>query len=85
MTMLASLIASALRFAPTFANEDGELLFGFLRDEFPDAATDAIDLVVSRVCVAATSGNFASLKANGLATDILGEISPWGDLTVVWA
>jgi hypothetical protein len=83
--MLTSLIASALRFAPTFANEDGDLLFSHLVADFPDAATDAIDLVVSRVCVAATSGKFTSLKANGLATDILNEISPWGDLTVVWA
>ena len=40
--MLANLISDAVRLAPRFANEDGELLFDHLTTKFPDAATDAV-------------------------------------------
>tara|TARA_B110000014_G_scaffold234336_1_gene198168 strand:- start:590 stop:853 length:264 start_codon:yes stop_codon:yes gene_type:complete len=82
--MLALAILAATRMAPRFANEDGELLFDFLVAEFPDLATDAADLIVRRVCANATAG-FKSRKWDVVAADLLAEVSPWGDLTVVWA
>ena len=82
--MLALAILAATRMAPRFANEDGELLFDFLVAKFPDLATDAADLVVTRVCVNATAGS-KSQKWDVVASDLLAEGSPWGDLTVVWA
>ena len=83
-TMLSLAIADAVRLAPTFANEDGELIFDHLVAKFPDLATDAADLVVTRVCVNATAG-FKSQKWDVVASDLLAEVSPWGDLTVAWA
>ena len=82
--MLALVILAATRMAPRFANEDGELLFDFLVAEFPDLATDAADLIVRRVCANATAG-FKSQKWDVVAADLFAEVSPWGDLTVVWA
>ena len=82
--MLSLAIADAVRLAPRFANEDGELLFDHLVAKFPDLATDAADLVVTRVCINATAGLSAEKWAS-LASHLLTEISPWGDLTVVWA
>ena len=82
--MLSLAIADAVRLAPTFANEDGELIFDHLVAKFPDLATDAADLVVTRVCVNATAGS-KSQKWDVVASDLLAEVSPWGDLTVVWA
>ena len=82
--MLSLAIADACRLAPRFANEDGELLFVHLVAKFPDLATDAADLVVRRVCANATAGSNAP-KWDVVATDVLAEVSPWGDLTVAWA
>ena len=82
--MLSLAIADAVRLAPRFANEDGELLFDHLVAKFPDLATDAADWVVRRVCVNATAGS-KSQKWDVVATDLLAEVSPWGDLTVAWA
>jgi len=82
--MLSLAIADACRLAPRFANEDGELLFVHLVAKFPDLATDAADLVVRRVCANATAGSNAR-KWDVVATDVLAEVSPWGDLTVAWA
>ena len=82
--MLSLAIADAVRLAPRFANEDGELIFDHLVAKFPDLATDAADLVVTRVCVNATAGS-KSQKWDVVASDLLAEVSPWGDLTVVWA
>ena len=81
--MLSLAIADAVRLAPRFANEDGELLFDHLVAKFPDLATDAADLVVTRVCVNATAGS-KSQKWDVVAADLLAEVSPWGDLTVAW-
>lgn len=83
-TMLSLAIADAVRLAPTFANEDGELIFDFLVAEFPDLATDAADLVTTKVCINATAGSKAQ-KWEAMASDLLAEVSPWGDLTAVWA
>ena len=82
--MLISAIADACRLAPTFANEDGELIFDHLVAKFPDLATDAADLIVRHVCANATAG-FKSQKWDVVAADLFAEVSPWGDLTVVWA
>ncbi len=78
--MLAQLISDAVRLAPRFANEDGELLFDHLTTKFPDAATDAVDLVVRRVCSNATAGFSRDCWAS-LATSLLNEIEDWGDLS----
>ena len=78
--MLANLISDAVRLAPRFANEDGELLFDHLTTKFPDAATDAVDLVVRRVCANATAGLTRDCWAS-LATSLLNEIEDWGDLS----
>ena len=78
--MLFSAIADACRLAPTFANEDGELIFDHLVAKFPDLATDAADLITRKVCVNATAGSNAR-KWEGLASDLLVVIAPWGDLT----
>ena len=78
--MLSLAIADAVRFAPTFANEDGELIFDHLVAKFPDLATDAADLITRKVCVNATAGSNAR-KWEGLASDLLVVIAPWGDLT----
>ncbi len=78
--MLANLISTAVRLAPRFANEDGELLFDHLMVTFPDAASDAVDLVVRRVCANATAGLSRDCWAS-LACDLLVEIEDWADLT----
>ena len=78
--MLFSAIATACRLAPTFANEDGELIFDHLVAKFPDLATDAADLITRKVCANATAGSNAR-KWEGLASDLLVVIGPWGDLT----
>ena len=78
--MLSLAIADAVRFAPTFANEDGELIFDFLVAKFPDLATDAADVITRMVCVNATAGSKAQ-KWEALASDLLAIISPWGDLS----
>ena len=78
--MLAKMISDAVRLAPRFANEDGELLFDHLTATFPDAATDAVDLVVRRVCANATAGFSADSWAS-VATALLTEIEDWGDLS----
>ena len=78
--MLFSAIADACRLAPTFANEDGELIFDHLVAKFPDLATDAADLITRKVCINATAGSNAR-KWDVVAADLLAEVSPWGDLT----
>ena len=80
LDMLSAAIADACRLAPTFANEDGELLFVHLVAKFPDLATDAADLITRKVCVNATAGSNAR-KWEALASDLLVVIAPWGDLT----
>ena len=78
--MLTSAISTATRLAPTFANEDGELLFDHLVAKFPDLATDAADLITRKVCVNATAGSNAR-KWDVVAADLLAEVWAWGDLT----
>ncbi len=78
--MLFSAIATACRLAPTFANEDGELIFDHLVTKFPDLATDAADLITRKVCINATAGSNAR-KWEALADDLLEVIAPWGDLS----
>ena len=78
--MLTSAISTATRLAPRFANEDGELLFDFLVAKFPDLATDAADLITRTVCSNATAGSKAR-KWEAIASDLLVEIAPWGDLS----
>ena len=78
--MLSLALADAVRLAPTFANEDGELIFDHLVAKFPDLATDAADLITRKVCVNATAGSNAR-KWEALASDLLVIIAPWGDLT----
>ena len=80
LDMLSAAIADACRLAPTFANEDGELIYDHLVAKFPDLATDAADLITRKVCVNATAGSNAR-KWEGLASDLLVVIAPWGDLT----
>ena len=80
LDMLSAAIADACRLAPTFANEDGELIFDHLVAKFPDLATDAADLITRKVCANATAGSNAR-KWEGLASDLLGGIAPLGDLT----
>ena len=80
LDMLSAAIADACRLAPTFANEDGELIFDHLVTKFPDLATDAADLITRKVCANATAGSNAR-KWEGLASDLLVVIGPWGDLT----
>ena len=46
--IIASAISLAVRLAPTFANEDGELIFKDLRREFPALTEDQADLIVTR-------------------------------------
>ena len=84
LDMLSTAIADACRLAPTFANEDGELIFDHLVNKFPDLSTDAADLITRKVCVNATAG-FKSRKWDVVAADLFAEVSPWGDLTVAWA
>ena len=84
-TMLSLAIADAVLdavLAPTFTRKGGELIFAHLVAKFPDLATDAADLVVTRVCVNATAGS-KSQKWDVVASDLLAEISPWGDLNAV--
>ena len=80
LDMLSAAIADACRLAPTFANEDGELIFDHLVAKFPDLATDAADLITRKVCINATAGSNAR-KWEALANDLLVVIAPWGDLT----
>jgi len=80
---LLDVVACALRLAPSLANEDGDLLFSHLRDKFPNIATDAIDVIVTDVCIAAKSGSFAHQFRTGLHSRILAKVSDWGDLTVI--
>ena len=80
---LLDVVACALRLAPSFANEDGDLLFSHLRDKFPNIATDAIDVIVTDVCIAAKSGSFAHQLRTGLHSRVLAKVSDWGDLTVI--
>ncbi len=80
LDMLSTAIADACRLAPTFANEDGELIFDHLVNKFPDLSTDAADLITRKVCVNATAGSNAR-KWEGLASDLLVVIAPWGDVT----
>ena len=49
--IIASAISLAVRLAPTFANEDGELIFKDLRREFPALTEDQADLIVTRACI----------------------------------
>lgn len=78
--MLTSAISTATRLAPRFANEDGELIFDFLAAKFPDLASDACDLITRKVCINATAGSSAR-NWDALASDLLVEITPWGDLS----
>jgi len=78
--IIASAISLAVRLAPTFANEDGELIFDHLVTKFPDLATDAADLITRKVCINATAGSNAR-KWEALADDLLEVIAPWGDLS----
>jgi hypothetical protein len=80
---LLDVVACALRLAPSLANEDGDLLFSHLRDKFPNIATDAIDVIVTDVCIAAKSGSFAHQLRTGLHSQVLAKVSDWGDLTVI--
>ena len=74
MRQIVSVIHTALRFAPIFANEDSELMFHHLVGKFPTVRRDAIDLVVSRVCAAATSGKFDEWTQNALASQLHSEV-----------
>ena len=74
MRQIDSVIFTALNHAPRFANEDGELLVAFLIRKFPAVRHDAIDLVVSRVCAAATSGKFDEWTQNALASQLHSEV-----------
>ena len=80
---LLDVVACALRLAPSFANEDGDLLFSHLRDKFPNIATAAIDVIVTDVCIAAKSGSFSHQLRTGLHSRVLAKVSDWGDLTVI--
>ena len=80
LDMLSAAIADACRLAPTFANEDGELIYDHLVAKFPDLATDAADLITRKVCINATAGSNAR-KWEALANDLLEVIAPWGDLS----
>ena len=80
---LLDVVACALRLAPSFANEDGEMLFSHLREKFPHIATDAIDVIVADACTAAKSGSFAHQLRTGLHSQILAKVSDWGSLTVI--
>ena len=77
--MLAKMISTAIRLAPRFANEDGELLFDHLTATFPTASAGAVDLVVRRVCANATAGFSADSWAS-LATLLLTELECGGEL-----
>jgi len=57
--IIAPAIALAVRLAPTFANEDGELIFNDLRREFPALTEDQADLIVTRACINAKAGSKA--------------------------
>ena len=74
MRQIASVILTALRLAPRFANEDGELLVATLIRKFPAVRHDAIDLVASRVSAAATSGKFDEWTQNALASQLHSEV-----------
>ena len=76
-TMLASAIALAVRLAPTFANEDGELIFNDLLATFP-LTEDQADLIVTRACINAKAGSQAvgwALFSERLLSTLMG----WDD------
>ncbi len=77
-TMLASAIALAVRLAPTFANEDGELIFNDLLATFPALTEDQADLIVTRACINAKAGSQAvgwALFSERLLSTLMG----WDD------
>ena len=72
--IIAPAIALAVRLAPTFANEDGELIFNDLRREFPTLTEDQADLIVTRACINAKAG-FKAVGWDAFAADLLAEMS----------
>ena len=73
-TTLSLAIANACRLAPTFANEDGELIFNDLRRLFPALTEDQVDLIVTRACINAKAGSKA-IGWDTFASDLLKEMS----------
>ena len=73
-TTLPLAIANACRLAPTFANEDGELIFNDLRRLFPDLTEDQVHLIVTRACINAKAGSKA-IGWDAFASDLLKEMS----------
>ena len=73
-TTLSLAIANACRLAPTFANEDGELIFNDLRRLFPALTEDQADLITTRVCINATAGSKA-VGWDAFAADLLKEMA----------
>ena len=73
-TTLPLAIANACRLAPTFANEDGELIFNDLRRLFPALTEDQVDLIVTRACINPKAGSKA-IGWDAFASDLLKEMS----------
>ena len=74
-TTLALAIADACRLAPTFANEDGELIFDSLTGDFPTLSPCDVDLIVRKACINAKAGSKA-IGWDAFASDLLKEMSP---------
>ena len=75
--IIASAISLAVRLAPTFANEDGELIFKDLRREFPALTEDQADLIVTRACINAKAG-FKAVGWPLFSERLLCELMGWG-------
>ena len=73
-TTLSLAIANSCRLDPTFANEDGELIFNDLRRLFPALTEDQVDLIVTRACINAKAGSKA-IGWDAFASDLLKEMS----------
>jgi len=71
---LALAIADACRLAPTFANEDGELIFDSLTGDFPTLSPCDVDLIVRKACINAKAGSKA-IGWDAFASDLLKEMS----------
>ena len=73
-TTLAAAIASAVRLAPRFANEDGELIFNSLMDWYPTLTEGHADMITRRACMNATAGSKA-VGWDTFAADLLKEMA----------
>ena len=71
---LAAAIADACRLAPTFANEDGQLIFDSLTGDFPSLSPCDGDLIVRKACINAKAGSKA-IGWDAFASDLLKEMS----------